>query len=380
MGDIPLNKPSIGHLEEEYVVDALRSGWVTTGAYVDKFESEMCALTGRKYAVACSSGTAALYLVLKAYIPGRSGRVIVPAYTCDAVCNAVLASGNTLDTIDVEPETFGLDSVKVDQAVRPEAIILAHCYGVPCRDSLNIEKWAKSMDILLIEDASEAHGAKYWDGRAVGSLGGFSVMSFRGEKTLSGGQLGIVLTDDREDALKIRQWSHNGLSSSNVRFWATEPALNMQPSNLNAALACAQIKRLPELMKKRADVHNIWVDMFEPHCNVLGSGSSSLFQDEGPHSPSWWLTAIRLSLITKMLPQDMGLALAARGIETRPGFYPLGWYPHVINKAHAVLYPKPTPVSESLLRELLILPSGPDITVEQQAQVVSAIGQISGEW
>jgi perosamine synthetase len=142
----------------------------------------------------------------------------------------------------------------------------------------------------------------------------------------------------------------------------------MQPAHLNAALACAQLERLTELVQKRNVVHDRWCQLF-----YAKRQRAWLFQDPGVHKPAWWLTAIRVDEFTKMLPQDLGTALAERGIETRPGFYPLSFYPHIASRG-------PVPVAEKLLRTLLILPSGPDITEDQQEEVMTAIGRITGAW
>jgi perosamine synthetase len=251
-----------------------------------------------------------------------------------------------------------------------EAVVLAHTYGVLAKESDLIADWCSQHDVPLIEDASEAHGAMYANGQVAGSRGAVSIMSFRGEKTISGGQLGAVLTDDSEIARLVRQWSHNGLPCSRVRYWATKPGLNMQPAHLNAALACAQLERIQELVFKRNQVHAGWLSAFE---HLATGVSESAFQSPGPHTPAWWLTALKTDTFTKMLPGDLGLALGELGVETRPGFYPLGFYPHVSVST-------PTPVAENLLRTLLILPSGPDITADQQVTVVREIGRITGKW
>jgi perosamine synthetase len=364
---IPLNAPSLGPLEQEYVADALSSGWVTAGLYVDRFESRLGRLTGRAHVVAVSSGTAALYLALRAL--DIRGPVLLPAYTCDAVCNAAIMAGLFIRIADAEAETFGMDFV--DHGSTPlGAVVLAHTYGVLARESDYIVNWCEHRGVPLIEDASEAHGAMYANGQAAGGRGKVSIMSFRGEKTISGGQLGAVLTDDPEIARLARQWSHNGLPCDKVRYWATQPGLNMQPAHLNAALACAQLERLPELVSKRNAVHAGWIQAF----GKVGLGPD-LFQSPGPHTPAWWLTSINIGKFTRMLAGDLGVALDTLGIQTRPGFYPIHYYPHV----HPMAAPS-TPVADYLLRNLLILPSGPDITPIQQAQVVKAIGRICGAW
>ena len=365
---IPLNAPSIGQLEEDYVLAALRSGWVTIGPACHDLEAAIRKHTGRTHAVLCSSGTAALYLALRA-IRVKQPSVLVPAYTCDAVSNAVIMAGLDLQVQDIEKDTFGL--AYVDQPPGTiGAVVLPATYGVLPADTAYWETWCHRHGAVLIEDASEAHGAVYRDGRRAGKLGDVTIMSFRGEKTVSGGQLGVVLTDNPEIASRARQWSHNGLTCDLVRYWATEPGMNMQPSNLNAALALAQLTRLDELVAKRNAVHDRWVNLFSD------IGNPDVFQGSGPHTPAWWLTAVKADHFTRMLPQDLGTALEHKyGIQTRPGFYPIGYYPHVPNSMGSRF-----PIAEHLLRTLLVLPSGPTITLDQQEQVMRAIGQLTGAW
>ena len=181
---IPLNAPSLGPLEEQYVLEALRSGWITGGPFVERFEREFAAWVGRPHAVACASGTAALVLALMAVNPRR---VLAPTYTCDAVANAVWAATRTLPILaDVEDETWGLaagPNLPRGAELGATAAVLVHTYGVPARDTMQIVEFCRTRDLVLIEDASEAHGAQL-DGRRVGGFGDLGVFSFRGEKAI----------------------------------------------------------------------------------------------------------------------------------------------------------------------------------------------------
>ena len=368
--EIPVNRPWIGPTEEGCVLDALRSGWVTTGPYCDRLEEEFARWVGRKYAVACSSGTAALWLALKAF--GVTGDVLTQAYACDAVANATInATGSAPIVVDVDKETWGLaangtEAELLDDRRRIQAVILVHSYGVPARDTERIVELCKQRGIPLIEDASESHGA-ILGGAKVGTFGTAAVFSLRGEKNLSGGQLGIVLTDDRDLAALVHQYAHNGLPSDAVRYWSSVAGMNFQPSNLNAALACAQLSRAEALVAAKVRVHEGWRHAFR---------DTPYVEFQAPHgSPSWWLTAIIIDESVGMLPQDLALALLERGIATRPGFYPLSWLPHCRQRPGSL----PIPVSERLLRQVLVLPSGYDVSMDDQERVATAIKEIVGQ-
>lgn len=370
---IPVNAPWFTDLEERYVLDALKSGWVTTGPYCHRLEEQFAAYIGRKHAIAVSSGTSALWLALMALgLKEVHGRVLTQSYTCDAVANATIhATGFPPYVVDVDEATWGLryDQVEkieaLDFARDIRAVILAHCYGVPARDTEALVALCRSAGIPLIEDASEAHGAEL-NGRKVGAFGDLSVFSFRGEKVLSGGQLGMVLTDDDRLARRIHQYAYNGLPSDAVRYWSSVPGMNCQPSHLNAALACAQLERVDELVAARRAVHERWR-------TLLGSTEGLTFQ-EGHGSPCWWLTGVVIDRrFTEMLPQDLAVALLDDGIQTRPGFYALHQLPHCRGTN---LFP--CPMSERLLRQLIILPSGPQVTLEQQEYIVGQMMDVVG--
>ena len=367
---VPLNAPWFTDAETESVLAALKSGWVTTGEATHRLERDFAAYCGRAYGVACSSGTAALWLAIKALGIGPGDRVLSQSCTCDAVVNAAgFATHAPPLLVDVEPDTWGIATDQVGRALdeHPEirAVVIAHMYGVPSRDTEGVVNVCKQRGVWCIEDASEAHGARLGE-RMIGSFGDVSVFSFRGEKVLSGGQLGIVLTDDEDVARRAHQFAHCGLPADSVRFWATEFAFNCQPANLNAALALAQLGRLDELVKARRGVHARWRELFANAPGVAFQWSHG--------EPVWWLTAITYTReFSAILPQDLMAGLAEYGVQSRSGFYPLSFYPHCDGQAVT-----PCPVSERLLRQGLILPSGPTLTPADQAYVVACIQRITG--
>ena len=368
---IPLNAPDFGALEEQYVLDALRSGWVTTGPYVERFERAFAAFTNRRHAVACSSGTAALWLALMALRLPQGVPVLTQTYTCDAVLNAALrATAASPLVVDVDEDTWGMradHAEEIFQKQRISALSFAHIYGAPCRDTADLLGLARTYGVPVIEDASEAHGAAI-NGAPVGSFGEISVFSCRGEKVVGGGQLGVAVTDDAALARRVRQFSENGLPAKTVRYWSTVPGLNCQPAHLNAALACAQLERIKELLASRRAIHDGYV------ARLAGYAGLRCQRTRPSDDSAWWLTGVLLEpAFTAMLPQDLGAALAERGIQTRPGFYGLHRLPHAGDVG-----PGPWPMADRLLERLLILPSGPTVTPEQQDEVVEAIMEITG--
>lgn len=371
---IPLNAPDLGPAEEAAVLDAIRSGWVgAKGPWIDRLEEGFCRVTGRRYAVACSSGTAALCLALRGLTCGSDHRVISQSYTCDA---ASLASWNVTGgppiVLPVEDTTWSLSVGALSRWLDNQSnhgdivVLLAHIYGVPARDTQEIVALCQRVGIPLVEDASEAHGATIGQ-RPVGSFGEVSVFSCRSEKLISGGQLGILVTDDAHIARRARQWGESGLSAHSVRYWSSVPGLNFQPSHLNAALASAQLARLPELLEARRRRHVGWRERLEKVPGIR-------FQSD-PHSgSSWWLTGIVLDYeFTQMRVHDLAAGLAEAGIESRPGFYSLYHLPHA---AGGMV--ERCPVSERLLEQCLILPSGAGVGPAEQDFVVAEMLRLVG--
>ena len=367
MRRVPLNAPSITEKEIDAVTAAIRSTWVTTGPYVTRFEDQFAARMGRRFAVTTSSGTMALWLAYRTLGLERGAAVAVPAYTCDAVANAAHEAGAEPVFVDCDPGTWGMDHdalVAADLKHNLAAVVLVHTYGVPAVDTRKILAYCSRHRIPLIEDASEAHGAAI-DGKPVGSFGEISIFSCRGEKLISGAQMGVLLTDDEALARRARSLANNGLVVDELRFYSVRSGLNLMTSNLHAALALAQLERLDELIAARRSVHSGWMQR-------LGGWGGVSFQS--PHgAPVWWLTALCYDdTFSTLEPRDLMTALKARGIETRPAFMPLNRLPQYRQAAKAC------PVSEALFGKMIILPSGPTLTGDDLDYVTDHLLDVIG--
>lgn len=369
---VPLNAPDLGGLERQYLLQALDSGWITSGKFVERFEEEFAAFAGRRYAVTCCSGTAALWLAVMALDVPQSQRVVTCSYTCDSVGNAVLlATRQPPLLIDCEFGTWTMRATELEEMLRSRrevaAVICPHTYGVPAEID-RIEALCREHGVRLIEDASEAHGATLAN-RPVGAFGDMAVFSCRGEKLVGAGQMGVVVTDDPSLAARVRRLANNGLPTHVLRYWSVEPGLNLMTSNLLAALGLAQLHRVHELIAARREVQRRWRALF---AHVEGVEFQALRGD----SVAWLTGLILYPEFCYLVPQDLGLALRERGVETRPGFVPLHRMPAFLGAN-----PGPCSVSELLYKQALILPSGPRITEEDQqyvfAQLLDIIGQRS---
>ncbi len=361
---IPVAEPLLGDKELEYVTDCIRSGWVSSvGEYVRRFEREFAAYCGVRYGVATHNGTVALHLALVALGIGPGDEVIVPTLTFVATANAVTYTGATPVFVDSEPRTWNLDPEAAARAVTPRtrAIIAVHLYGHPA-DMDPLRALANEHGLTLIEDAAEAHGARY-KGRRAGSLSDVAIFSFMGNKIITTGEGGMVLTDD--DALAERCFFlENHARQKENPYWHTEIGYNYRMTNLQAALGVAQLGRIEELVAIR--LRNA------VHYNRRLAEIPSLT----PPPCAEWAENVYW-MYTALVEDEYGLGrdtlmdrLRRLGIETRPVFYPLHTLP-MYNRGQRF------PVAEEVGRKGINLPSGATLTPEQVDTVCDALVELA---
>ena len=360
MANIPVAAPCLGEKELEYVTDCVRSGWISSlGEYVRRFEQEFATYCGVRYGVATHNGTVALHLALAALGIGVGDEVILPSLTFVATGNAVAYTGATPVLVDSEPDSWCIDPLAVAEAVSPRtrAIIAVHLYGHPA-DMDALRALAARHGLWLIEDAAEAHGARY-KGQRVGSLADGAVFSFYGNKIITTGEGGIVVTDDA--ALAERCWFlANQAKSKDDPYWHPEIGYNYRMTNLQAALGVAQLERIEELIDIRL--------------RNAAHYSRRLAEVPGvtlPPCAEWvenvyWMYTILVDEAFGMDRDRLMACLRRRGIETRPVFHPLHTLPMYQRGQHL-------PVAERLSRQGLNLPSGSTLTPDQVSTVCDAL-------
>lgn len=273
-----LHEPCLGACEIEQVAKCVESGWVSTaGTHIEKFENGILEFTGAKHAIACSSGTSALHLCLMDAGIEEGEHVIVPSLTFAATVNTIKYCRAEPMFFDVQESDFGLNAELIDEylsslptvndyplncaSFKPiKALIAMHCFGIPSE----LEKLRKVCDrhnLILIEDAAEALGSFYHN-RHVGLYGDYAVLSFNGNKIITSGGGGMVLTPDAEKARRIR---HNG-STAKVphpyEFIHDGVGYNYRMPNLNAALGFAQLNRLSEFLEKKQALSELYQKSF----------------------------------------------------------------------------------------------------------------------
>lgn len=364
---IPVANPDIGKEEEELVLEAIRSGWISSqGPYVKRFEKEFATWLGVKHAIAVSSGTAALHLALLAIGAGPGDEVIVPDLTFASPANMVMMTGARPVFVDVTKEYWCLDPREIRKKITPrtKAIVVVHLYGHPA-DMDEILEIARENNIYVIEDAAEAHGAEY-KGTKVGRLGDIGTFSFYANKIITTGEGGMVVTNDNELADKIRLMRDHGMRP---RYWHVTLGHNYRMTSLQAALGLAQLKKIEKLLKKKRRIAKIYEEILE---NISGI---TLYPSMPWAKPSYWLYSI---LVDKRLygfsRDELIKELGNRGIEARRFFYPLHVMPIFKNY---VTDNEEYLISTYLSEHGMNLPSGPRINEEEIIEIAEIIRKLA---
>lgn len=256
---LPYGRQQVDEDDIAAVVEVLRSDWLTTGPMVDRFERAVADYVGAKYAVAVSSGTAALHAAIFAIGVGPGDEVILPPMTFVATANAVVYQGGTPVFVDVEADTLLIDPTLIEEKITPrtKAIIAVDYAGQPCDyDALRVI--ADHHGLILVADACHSLGAVY-KGRKVGTLADLTVFSFHPVKPITTGEGGMVVTDNEEWAERMRHFRNHGIDVDHRkrveqvswRYMMTELGYNYRLSDMQCALGLNQLKKLPESIKRR---------------------------------------------------------------------------------------------------------------------------------
>jgi perosamine synthetase len=352
---IPWAKPCLGENEKIYLADAIDSTWISGGPYLDRFEIEFPRRMRAPFGLAVSSGTAALQLAVSALGLKAGDEVIVPGFSFAAVANVVIAAGAKPVYADVDPLTWCLDPASFEQAITPrtKAVIAVHVYGNVC-DMDAIVVIARRHKLMVIEDAAESAFSSL-RGRYAGTFGDIGCFSFQATKTLTTGEGGFVLSADDEKVENMRCMRDHGMNKDK-RYWHDMQGFNFRLTNLQAAVGCAQLERMEEIIAKRQH-------MEAAYRTRLAAIPGITHQEFTPGViPVVWAMAVRLDPQVCRRSRDQVIDLLAQeSIETRPGFYPFSAMP---------MYQAPVlKVSSAISGEILLLPSFADLTDEEIARV-----------
>ena len=362
MSRIYYTKPSITELEVRYATDAAANGWGDRCyEYIGRFETLLRDHLNVQHAIATSSCTGALHMGLAALGVGPGDEVIIGDINWIASAAPIIYCGAKPVFIDVLPDTWCLDPFKLEAALTPrtKAIIAVHLYGNLCNmDSLLAI--GKKHGIPVIEDAAEAIGSQ-WHGKRAGSMGMFGTFSFHGTKTLSTGEGGMFVTQDDDLHERVLTLSNHGRARGQAKqFWPDMVGFKYKMSNLQAAIGCAQMERIDELIAGKRRIFRYYAD----HLRDL---PVKMNPEPVGTTNGYWMPTI---VVNQGVPFDREALLAAfkkDNIDGRVFFWPLSMLP--------MFKPRPeNVVSYSLYKRAINLPTYHDLS-EKEMDLVAKIVQ-----
>ena len=382
---IPLSEPEICGNEWKYVKDCLDRGWVSSaGDYVVKFEKRVAEITGRRFAAATSSGTTALHIALLVAGVEPGDEVLVSGLSFIAPANAISYCGAEPVFMDAEPDYWQMDPDKVRDFLRDEckreggslynkstgrrvrAIVPVDILGHPA-DLDSIMDIAGEYGLSVISDAAESAGAKY-KGKPAGSMGDIACLSFNGNKVVTAGAGGMIVTDDEDWARRAKYLTTQG-KEEGIEYVHNEVGYNYRMNNLNAAVGCAQLENLDKFVQKKRRIAEVYSEAFE-----YIEGITCPRESEDAYS-SYWLYTI---LVNKDKfgrgRDDLIRELDARGIKCRPL-----WQPLYYNRPYAECRRYRIEVIDDLYQRAVSLPSSVGLTEVQQDRVIEAVTELENQ-
>ncbi|MFN8489184.1 MAG: DegT/DnrJ/EryC1/StrS family aminotransferase [Caldilineaceae bacterium] len=361
---IPIYQPSLGEREEALVLEAVRSGWISSqGKYIVQFEREFADFCGVREGIAVCNGTIALHLALHALGIKAGDEVIVPALTFVASANAVHYTGATPVFADVDPVTWNIDPASVARLISPRtrAIMPVHIYGHPAPMAA-INALAQAHDLWVVEDSAEAHGAAIGAQRT-GFFGKMAAFSFMANKIITTGEGGMLTTNDSALAARCRMLRDHAMPPDR-RYWHPEVGFNYRMINLQAAVGVAQMQRIDEFIARKRQIAQQY------NAALAGLPGITLPVELPGYTNVYWMYSVLVDEAYPLTRDELIPALRERGIDSRPFFHPLDTLPPYRSAT-------PCPVALRLSQQGINLPSAPSLTDEQVAYICATLHNLA---
>lgn len=328
---VALHEPVFGGREWDYVRECLNTGWVSSvGKFVDEFERRLADYTGVAHAIAVVNGTAALHMSLLLAGVERGDEVLTPALTFVATANAVAYIGAIPHFVDSEERTLGVDPVKLNDYLndivkmkdgqpfnrltgrRLRAIVPMHTFGHPV-DLDPLMEVAERFSLSIVEDAAESLGSLY-KGRHTGSFGSIAALSFNGNKIVTTGGGGAILTNDLRIAKRAKHLTTTAKQPHPWAFFHDETGFNYRLPNINAALGCAQLEQLDTFVQRKRELARRYAEAFD------GLSGLRVFQEQPFARSNYWLNALLLEPSHAHYRDEILQRTHSEGIVTRPAW------------------------------------------------------------
>jgi perosamine synthetase len=367
--EIALSAPYLGEREEELVLEVLRSGRLSLGPMIDRFEDALADRVGARHVAAVSSGTAGLHLSVRLAGLGPGDEVITTPFSFVASANCLLYEGAVPVFADVDARTLNLDPGAVEAAVteRTKAILAVHIFGYPA-ELTELEAVADRHGLAIIEDGCEALGAEY-RARPVGSYGHPTAFAFYPNKQITTGEGGAVAVATEDEWTLLKSLSNQGRSDSGEWLTHSHLGYNYRLDDLSAALGLAQLERLDEILALRSEVAGRYADLL-----ASVDGVEAPLPDDADHRRSWFVYVV---LLAPGIDRDDVIAqLAADGVASKPYLPSIHLQPYWRERYGAA--EGLCPLAEDASARSLALPFHTGLQAEDQERVVEALARALG--
>ncbi|MBK6397497.1 MAG: DegT/DnrJ/EryC1/StrS family aminotransferase [Bacteroidetes bacterium] len=365
---IPVNTPLLNGNEEKYLLECIRTGWISSeGPFIKEFEEKFSAYVNRKHGIAVANGSAALDVAVQALQLSPGDEVIMPAFTIISPAQSVVKAGLIPVLVDSDPETWNMDVSLIENKItsRTKAIIVVHIYGLPV-DMDPVLALCKKHNLLLIEDAAEMHGQTY-KGKVCGSFGDISIFSFYPNKHITTGEGGMIVCDSDHLAARCRKLRNLAFEPDGRRFIHFELGWNYRMTNMQAALGLAQLERIGEHIEKKRKVGKLYQD------GLSGLKNFQFPKVKTEYSENiFWVYALVAD--SQSLCESTVEKLSKEKIGTRPFFWCMHEQPVFQNMG--LFKNEKYPVAERLARNGFYLPSGLGLSEEDVNTVISTMKKI----
>ena len=370
---VPVNEPVLDGKEAEYLLECIRSGWISSeGPFVERFEEAMAQQCNRRHAVAVANGSMALDLAVHALDLEPGDEVIMPTFTIISCAAAIVRAGGKPVLVDCDPDTWNMTAANVDAAIGPRtrAIMIVHIYGMPV-DLDPIVDLARRNGIAIIEDAAEMLGQTY-RGRPCGGFGELSTFSFYPNKHVTTGEGGMVLTNDGALAERLRSL-RNLCFKPGRRFVHEELGWNARLTNLQAAVGVAQLERLAEVVARKREIGLRYDELLHDCSGVQKPLACTEYAQN-----IYWVYGVVLGSHIPIEAEAAMADLARAGIGTRPFFWCIHEQP--VFRKRGWFKDERFPNAERIARRGFYLPSGLALRTEQQERSAGALRELLLEY
>ena len=371
--NIPVNTPVFNGNEKKYLMDCIDTGWISSsGKYIEEFEKGVSAFVGQKYGVAVSNGTTALEDAVLALNLEKGSEVILPDFTIISCVQAIVKAGLVPVPVDCTIDTWNLDVSQVEKAItkKTKAIMVVHIYGLPV-DMDPIYALAKKYNLIIIEDAAEAHGLTY-KGKQCGGLGDISIFSFFPNKHITCGEGGMVLTSNPsyyDRAAKIR----NLFFDSERKYIHEEFGSNFRMTNMQAAVGLAQLEQIEKTVVRKREIGGKYQNELRD-LNIF-----RLPVEKTDYADNiYWVFGL-VSKRSDLTADEIMKKLAEEGIQTRHFFYPIHKQPALIKEGCCTkeqLDDSKFPNANYISEHGFYIPSGLGLTSKEQDYVIKTLKRL----